>query len=422
MAEKIFTVYNFLMKAAFKCFVGIGLIGLCGCAGTALHHAYADFSDVYADSINRQLLLNLARMAHDEPAYFIQLGTINSQYQFNTSIGISPNNIGHSIGADGSFGTGVSETPTFNFVPLNGDSFAQAIAAPISIKIFYTFYDQGFDADLLVRTMVASIKKEVIKSGTTNYEYYVNNPNDRSYPYFLEFCRNLHEEQHKHTIVLTTGEKESVTIYRNTALPLGEAINAINAGFAIRFDTNSNQYAVTKLTQNFELTTNSMADRSDSANYSATSEDGKVSEFAAGYHHYEFKMRTFESAMYGLAKEEIRFRELKNAAQLPYKNVKYSEDSFGLIVTLVNGTNHFSFRPVLKINYDEPARSKISKLTEVRDKAGNVYTVGDLEGAAVTDDSPKTSNRFVFTLVSYLFSQISLDPQKLPVQQLIQVP
>ncbi len=61
--------------------------------GTALHTDFTDYSEVYADSMNRQLLLNLARLANDEPAYFIQLGTIASQYQFTTSASFSPSHV-----------------------------------------------------------------------------------------------------------------------------------------------------------------------------------------------------------------------------------------------------------------------------------------------------------------------------------------
>jgi len=47
--------------------------------------SYANFSAVYADSNNRQLLTNLAREQQDEPVYFIQLASISSEYQFNSS-------------------------------------------------------------------------------------------------------------------------------------------------------------------------------------------------------------------------------------------------------------------------------------------------------------------------------------------------
>jgi hypothetical protein len=40
--------------------------------------------------LNRQLLLNLARLSHDEPAYFIQLGNISSQYKFDSTAGFTP--------------------------------------------------------------------------------------------------------------------------------------------------------------------------------------------------------------------------------------------------------------------------------------------------------------------------------------------
>src|SRR5438270_6241771 len=154
------------------------LVLLTSCAGPALRHAYRDYSEVYAESVNRQLLLNLARLSNDEPPYFIQLGQINSQFTFNTSVGFAPSQarVKHPGGTaseivqdgltlGGTVSAGAVEAPTFQFVPLNGEAFAQAINIPISDKLFYTLYDQGFHADILVRTMVASVRYRDTNTG-----------------------------------------------------------------------------------------------------------------------------------------------------------------------------------------------------------------------------------------------------------------
>src|SRR5579862_2887363 len=78
------------MRSTVKWLRLIPLIVLCGCAGTALRNDYSEYSDVYAKSVNRQLLLNLARLSHDEPPYFVQLGQISSQYTFSSSVSLMP--------------------------------------------------------------------------------------------------------------------------------------------------------------------------------------------------------------------------------------------------------------------------------------------------------------------------------------------
>ncbi len=143
--------------------------------GNALSEDFADYSRIYGDSMNKQLLLNLARESHNEPVYFIQLASISSQYQFTTSTGFNashtrtaPPNQGaadevqNALTLGGTINAGVQQTPVFSFLPLNGATYAQTLATPIPAKVFNELYDQGFPADMLLRVMVDEIR---IKGG-----------------------------------------------------------------------------------------------------------------------------------------------------------------------------------------------------------------------------------------------------------------
>src|ERR1700722_8339451 len=69
----------------------LALICLSGCLShVAMRKDQVNYSRAYGDSSNEQLLLNLARLANDDPVYFVQLGSISSAYQFGTSAGFSP--------------------------------------------------------------------------------------------------------------------------------------------------------------------------------------------------------------------------------------------------------------------------------------------------------------------------------------------
>src|SRR5438874_12461263 len=86
-------------NANIKLIVIIPLIFSCGCAGYRLHKTYADYSEMYARSMNDQLLLNLARLSHDEPPYFIQLGQMNAQFTLKTGLGFMPSHTGNTPAA-----------------------------------------------------------------------------------------------------------------------------------------------------------------------------------------------------------------------------------------------------------------------------------------------------------------------------------
>jgi hypothetical protein len=125
------------------------------------------------------------------------------------------------------------------------------------------------------------------------------------------------------------------------------------------------------------------------------------------------KMRTFEAAMYCVAKQEVCFKKLETNNYL--SNITFKNDGYGpyAIVTRAD-TDHSTFkvRPTMKLTYGDNELSPHAKLVEVN--YDNVlYSVGDAEGTI--------QNRTVFTMLSYLFSQTAISTQNLPVQQLIRV-
>lgn len=77
------------MNKKSRCLALVPVLALTGCVGTALRLASTHCSEAYGDAVNRQLLLNLARLSHDEPPYFIQVGQMNSQFTFNTTAGFN---------------------------------------------------------------------------------------------------------------------------------------------------------------------------------------------------------------------------------------------------------------------------------------------------------------------------------------------
>src|ERR1700689_454468 len=59
---------------------------LSGCGAARYSADYNGFNAAYANSSNRQMLLNLARLDQHDPTYFLQFGQISVQYQVSSSL------------------------------------------------------------------------------------------------------------------------------------------------------------------------------------------------------------------------------------------------------------------------------------------------------------------------------------------------
>src|SRR4051812_36771692 len=129
------------------------LLTVLGCQGPrAMKSEFIDYSHVYADTSNQQMLLNLARRANGHPAYFMQMGSINATFQFGASAGGTAGNarthasggalaalpaIQDTLSLGGNLALTASEQPTFSFTPLSGSSFAAALFNQVDPKIFF---------------------------------------------------------------------------------------------------------------------------------------------------------------------------------------------------------------------------------------------------------------------------------------------
>ena len=167
------------------------IAGLTGCASyQALRGDFTNYSEIYGDESNKQLLLNLARLANEAPVYYIQLGTISSQYQVTESLQFNggntrtttqshplagsssiPKQVQNALGLSGQANLGVVQSPLFSFVPLTGSNLVQAVLAPINDKVYLTFYDQGFEANLIARTIISQVEWQHFSTNVTHENF-----------------------------------------------------------------------------------------------------------------------------------------------------------------------------------------------------------------------------------------------------------
>ena len=356
-----------------------------GCQGPAtIRRVFVDYSQAYADVSNQQMLLNLARRANAHPIYFLQMGSINSTFQFQANaVGNAGQNRTHASGGalatapaltdamtlGGTIGATIAEQPTFSFVPLSGSSFAAAIFNPIDPKIFFTLYDQGLPADQLLRVMAQSVTITE-EDGTRTFMNVLDADRPMNYRNFLTMASLARQVQKKH--LLRTSPDHTAFVL--TAAAYQEVMN-LRTNEVYRYEEDFTSFIPAVPGQ-----TNT----------------GGIS----------IVLRTFEGMLTALATESQLFDHL----------------------IAVEGTNFTRYvppselRPILRIKPIASAKRRTAPVARI-DYLGEHYAVVDEE----MDKSPagrlefSTWNRDVFNLLNLLYVQIALDPSKLPVQQLIQV-
>jgi hypothetical protein len=146
-------------------FISFMLVVLSGCAVKRLKTDFVGFERVYADTSNREMLLNLARLQNRDPTYFFKIGGITSAYRMQASLtGNGTYAVGNAnplVGGPAGGGTSLASyehDPIFTFVPVNDETNARLLLKPVPAETFYILYEQGWRADQLFRLMVDRIE------------------------------------------------------------------------------------------------------------------------------------------------------------------------------------------------------------------------------------------------------------------------
>jgi hypothetical protein len=150
----------------------LALLPMNGCLGR--HYIKTDFrgyESAFAETSNREMLLNLARLENRDPAYFFKLGQITSSYRMQGSLTTS-GQLSAVTSPEGQVPTGgggpgviFENDPTFQYIPVNDDTNARLLMEPIQPETFYALYQQGWRLDQLFRLLVDRI--EVSMPSTT---------------------------------------------------------------------------------------------------------------------------------------------------------------------------------------------------------------------------------------------------------------
>jgi len=145
--------------------IGLLSLSLCGCAVKRLKTDFVGFERAYADTSNREVLLNLARLQNRDPTYFFKIGQITSAYKMQASLtGVGSYAVGNAnplVGGPAGGGTPLVDyehNPIFTFVPVNDETNARLLLKPVPAETFYILYEQGWRVDQLFRLMVDRVE------------------------------------------------------------------------------------------------------------------------------------------------------------------------------------------------------------------------------------------------------------------------
>jgi hypothetical protein len=93
--------------------------------------------------MDRQMLLNLVRLAHDEPTQWVSVTQINTSTTYRAAVGTSANFQGLAF-EGASADAGFSYTPTLTFVPRQGEQLANEMMAPIPVESMEHLVSAGY--------------------------------------------------------------------------------------------------------------------------------------------------------------------------------------------------------------------------------------------------------------------------------------
>lgn len=190
-----------LFRGSLRFLVTATVLLMSGCvSNVALDHAVIAYDTTTANSISKQLLLNIARARHNQPMHFTAISNIAAPYKFTINAGVS----GAVTGDRGSllvplFGSSAEENPTVSISPMQGDEFTQRLLTPFQEHRLTLLLRQGYDVDSLLRLMGAELRLQTQEP--SKISVHNNRPSDREgYTVFRQVVSHLSAIQDRHAL------------------------------------------------------------------------------------------------------------------------------------------------------------------------------------------------------------------------------
>jgi hypothetical protein len=448
---------------------------LSGCAARALRTDYKDYENSYAESSNRQMLLNLARLSEHHPTYFFKMGQITTNYRYQATLSgngtYSPPNYPAGPGGGGTPGALYEKDPGFSFVPVNDDATAEQLLKPMNPELFYLLFQQGWRVDQLLRLMVDHIEYMDPTNGQLRIiRNEASASNKVGYWTFLRISALAYHLQRSGHLVFAANQKFVPII---SGLPLNDAgktapsakdiADALSKNLVWQPDPDPTKKDSWQLGQfvtepTFKLTPVYVKGNKD-ANKSAyevdidmpelsnvlsldptlqildsnglgfgiraTTQTGDTSKpptcvqqasdpskpSTCSQGSAQLVMRSLIGMMAAAAQEQDKFKELMDLLDEAVKDT--------VKVPHQDPLPEVEKQPLLTLTFDRADESRLTSVLTKLEYMGKTYAVGDLK----TDDPRKDPswNRDNFRIITQLVSLITVDISKFPPQQILQL-
>jgi hypothetical protein len=428
---------------------------LSGCAARALRTDYKSYENSYAESSNRQMLLNLARLSEHHPTYFFKMGQITTNYRYQATVGgngmYSPPGYPAGAGGGGTPAGLYEKDPGFSFVPVNDDSTARQLLQPMPAELFYVLFQQGWRVDQLMRLMVDHIeyRPDPKSDAIHTIRNVASEANLKDYLTFLRISALAYHLQRRGHLIFSADQKfqpvltGGLTLTGNAAPQAKDIVDAWSKNLIWQQDPNNKdswqlgQYVTLpkfKLTPGYQP-----GDKDHPSNVKAYDVEIDMPELA--------NVLSLGPTLQILDSNGLGFGVLENAetkdsakpgpavqgsAQLVMRSLigmmaaaAQEQKTFGALMELAkldktqDPIPAVELQPLLTLNWDSADESRLTPVLTRLEYMGKTYLIADPQA-----DNPLRAsswNRDNFRILTQLGNLITVDIKNFPPQQILQL-
>lgn len=195
----------------------LATLALVGCAGLAAQQVREDsvaFNTAVAEAMDRQMLLNIVRIARNEPTQWVTVSAINASTQYRAGVDVAGGGL---VTPDvrGSGSVGFTYSPTLTFLPRQGEELSQELMEPIPVSNVVDMVAAGWPASWLMLLTVDRCNELLSFDVTTTFGIVAD---DVRFGRMLELLDEAQRTQH-----VSLGHAQIPIIWNEAPLPSDSA-------------------------------------------------------------------------------------------------------------------------------------------------------------------------------------------------------
>ena len=199
-----------------------------------------DYNEAIVRTRSEELLLNTVRLRYRDTPFFLQVGSVSTQFEWSGSLGLSSDygRSGGFTGADGALGMRIASRPTVTYQPLQGETFVRQLLSPIQLEHMLLLYHSGWSVRRILSCCTQAmngIANAPSASGPTP-EY------EPTFEEFAELAAELRALQCTGGIELGAVEREGRRFLRLAFTPQAEEAAAERVREALGLDAGATEF------------------------------------------------------------------------------------------------------------------------------------------------------------------------------------